>query len=47
MDSVNIYLAASYERRLEIAECAELLREDGHIVTSRWLSGEGEQQSDE
>jgi hypothetical protein len=40
---MNIYLAANYERRLEIAEYAKLLREDGHIVTSRWLTGEGEQ----
>jgi hypothetical protein len=44
---MNIYLAASYERRLEIAEYAKLLQEDGHIVTSRWLTGEGEQRSNE
>jgi hypothetical protein len=44
---MNIYLAANYERRLEIAEYAKLLYEDGHIVTSRWLTGEGEQRSEE
>lgn len=44
---MNIYLAANYERRLEIVEYAKQLREDGHIVTSRWLTGEGEHRSNE
>jgi hypothetical protein len=44
---MNIYLAANYERRLEIAEYAKLLQEDGHNVTSRWLTGEGEQHTEQ
>jgi hypothetical protein len=39
---MNVYLAANYERRLEVSGYAKQLREDGHIVTSRWLTGEGE-----
>lgn len=43
---MNIYLAASYERRLEILEYANLLEHDGHEIVSRWLNGEGEQHTD-
>ena len=35
----KIYLAASYSRRVELAGYADLLREDGHLITAEWLSG--------
>ncbi|GEM_PF-6660459 len=34
---MKLYLAARYERRLELAHYAVLLRQQGHEVTSRWL----------
>lgn len=36
---MKIYIAASYSRREEVAQYAELLKQDGHEITSRWLSG--------
>lgn len=36
---MNVYLAARYERRLELVGYAEDLRDLGHVVTSRWLHG--------
>ena len=36
---MNIYLAARYARREEINSYAAELRDDGHIITSRWLEG--------
>ena len=39
---MNIYLAARYPRREEVAGYALELEEAGHTVTSRWLSGDDE-----
>lgn len=36
---MNVYLAAKYERREELAGYAVALLADGHDVTSRWLTG--------
>ena len=36
---MKFYLAASYLRREQMAEYARQLRERGHEVTSRWLTG--------
>ena len=36
---MNIYIAASYSRRLEMQAYAAELKALGHDVTSRWLSG--------
>lgn len=38
----RIYLAALYSRRDEMSIYAELLREDGHTITSRWVDGQEE-----
>lgn len=39
---MKIYIAARYGRRVEMASYAKQLVAAGHIVTSRWLSGEHE-----
>ncbi len=43
---MNIYLAASYSRRLEMVEHAEELRRLGHTVVSSWISGKHEHNSE-
>lgn len=40
----NIYLAARYDRRLELLDVADQLVANGYNVTSRWLLGEHEGQ---
>ncbi len=36
---MNIYIAARYELRREVARIARQLEDHGHEVTSRWLDG--------
>lgn len=36
---MRIYLASRYGRREELCECRDVLERMGHVVTSRWLSG--------
>jgi hypothetical protein len=36
---VKVYLAARYDRALEMCRVALLLQEAGHEVTSRWIKG--------
>lgn len=38
----NIYLAARYDRRLELLDVADQLVANGYNVTSRWVLGEHE-----
>ena len=39
---MKIYLAARYTRRLELVQYAQDLDQIGHVVISRWLSGDHE-----
>lgn len=34
---MNIYIAAKYGKRFELRDLADLLRNQGHEVTSRWI----------
>lgn len=40
---MQMYLAARYSRNEEMREVAEVLRGNGHTVTSRWINGSHEQ----
>ena len=40
---MKIYLAASYTRRIEMCAYRDALEEDGHIITSEWITGIHEQ----
>lgn len=39
---MKIYIAARYDRRIELLELKAMLEDRGHTVTSTWLSGIGE-----
>jgi hypothetical protein len=43
---MRIYLAARFDRRLEMVAMAESIRALGHQVTSRWINGFGKQNAD-
>lgn len=40
---MKIYLASRYSRREELLGYAQLLKEDGHVITSRWLREDSEE----
>jgi hypothetical protein len=43
---MKLYLAARYDRRDELNRIARSIVELGHSVTSRWLSGHGQEDAD-
>ena len=44
---MKIYLAARYSRRTELRFCKAELESYGHIITSRWLTGERDGNNDQ
>src|SRR6266540_3464925 len=43
---MKLYLAARSDRRVELQELARSIEQLGHIVTSRWLAGLGQENAD-
>lgn len=46
MKPTSWYLAGRYCRRAELAEYAEQMKAAGHLITSRWLSGDHDDMDD-
>jgi hypothetical protein len=43
---MKLYLASRYDRRVELQELARSIERLGHVVTSRWIAGLGEEDAD-